>query len=95
MLLSFGNWKVTVVYLRIIIFTFLLVTSPGNAANKMLTGVCFHPDRMSISATETLDLLKKYQFDSYRTDFRWREIEKKKGFTKYHMKSCKLLLMVL
>lgn len=82
MLLSFGNWKVTVVYLRIIIFTFLLVTSPGNAANKMLTGVCFHPDRMSISATETLDLLKKYQFYSYRTDFRWREIEKKKGVYK-------------
>ncbi|MBP2156287.1 cellulase family glycosylhydrolase [Erwinia rhapontici] len=70
----------------------LIATSSGNATAAFLTGVCFHPDRMKISASETLQKLHKYQFSSYRTDLRWREIEKKEGVYKLPYENLKFII---
>lgn len=45
----------------------------------MYTGVFFQPERMTGQGDSTIELLKKYHFNSYRSGFRWRQVEQVKG----------------
>lgn len=45
----------------------------------MYTGVFFQPERMIEQGDSTIALLKKYHFNSYRSGFRWRQVEQVKG----------------
>lgn len=68
--------------LRFVAFLFLIVTNTCIARDHFLTGVFFQPERMVEQGNETLGLLNKYQFSSYRSGFRWRQVEKQKGVYK-------------
>ncbi|AXC29492.1 glycosyl hydrolase [Raoultella sp. X13] len=58
----------------------LFFSSTANAVdNTKILGVCFHPEKLSIDNTTIFELLKKYHFVSYRTDYRWQYVEINKG----------------
>ena len=61
-------------------FFFLFFSSVAIAIdNSKIMGVCFHPEKLNIDNSEIFTLLKKYHFDSYRTDYRWQYVEVRKG----------------
>lgn len=49
------------------------------ASDTMYTGVFFQPERMIEQGDKTIEILKKYHFNSYRSGFRWRQVEQVKG----------------
>ncbi len=67
----------------LLIVFFLFFSSVSNADdNTKILGVCFHPEKLNIDNSKIFELLKKYHFVSYRTDYRWQYVERKKGIYK-------------
>lgn len=57
----------------------LLTSGCVTAADSLYSGVFFQPERMIEQGDSTIELLKKYGFNSYRSGFRWRQVEQVKG----------------
>lgn len=65
--------------LSIVALLLALVSGCASAAQDMYTGAFFQPERMIEQGDKTIHLLQKYQFSSYRSGFRWRQVEQQKG----------------
>ncbi|MDF7649027.1 glycoside hydrolase family 5 protein [Pantoea sp. Acro-805] len=66
---------------KLFLLAMLCVLTSGcvRASDSMYTGVFFQPERMIGQGDSTIELLKKYHFNSYRSGFRWRQVEQVKG----------------
>jgi polysaccharide biosynthesis protein PslG len=66
---------------KLCLLAMLCVLTSGcvRAADSMYTGVFFQPERMIGQGDSTIELLKKYHFNSYRSGFRWRQVEQVMG----------------
>ncbi|WP_413725046.1 endo-1,4-beta-xylanase [Sodalis sp. RH16] len=58
---------------------FFIFSNISLASQNKYIGVCFHPEKINISNDVLLKVLNKYKFNSFRTDYRWSNIETKKG----------------
>ncbi|AUC25927.1 hypothetical protein A9493_00005 [Klebsiella pneumoniae] len=65
---------------NILLIMLLLFSNFIDAAtdNQKYMGVCFHPEKIDADNSKIFQLLKKYRFISYRTDYRWQLVELEK-----------------
>lgn len=78
------NMRNPIIILFLLLFSFVVNASE----HPKLMGVCFHPEKLNVDNAKIFELLKKYHFDSYRTDYRWQYVEVGKG--KYKVPNTRL-----
>lgn len=66
--------------LYIILFALLTLS---NFAMSSIVGICIHPEKISGDASQILSLVKKFEFQSIRIDYRWSDTETKRGEYKF------------
>ncbi|MEX9823101.1 glycosyl hydrolase [Raoultella planticola] len=62
---------------KILLFLLLSIISFYSSAtdNGKIVGVCFHPEKTGLNNEQLFLLMGKYNFGSFRTDYRWSSVE--------------------
>ncbi|WP_156835222.1 hypothetical protein [Klebsiella quasipneumoniae] len=65
--------------MKLLLLPFFIFYSLSCFSQEFIKGVCVHPQFYSEPSSLYLAAIDKYGFDSIRTDYYWRDIEKKPG----------------